>query len=128
MGQISIVNYATPAEKAKGLQHMPVIPSATLFVFSDILPGTTIHSKNVREPFDLAFLSATGEVLDLVTIVPQKAVRIAPPRSYFAVEAKEGELSRLGFEVGRMKRLDMLLPPMARPADLRGDEDQEETT
>jgi len=30
--------------------------------------------------------------------------------------------------VGRMKRLDMLLPPMARPADLRGDEDQEETT
>jgi uncharacterized membrane protein (UPF0127 family) len=110
MANISIKMLVTPEEKAKGLQHMYPIPSHTLFVFPDVPAGTEFHSRNVREPFDIAFLSFRGEVLDMVTMEPPKATIVAPPKSHLVIEAKEGELSRLGFQPGVVKNVTKLFP------------------
>lgn len=111
MPSITVITFDTVQKRAKGLQHMFPIPPATLFVFPDMRAGMQFHSQNVREPFDIAFLSARGEVLDVVTVVPPRAIRTAPPGTFVVVEAAEGELLRLGFEQGRIKNLHKILPP-----------------
>lgn len=100
----------TPGKKAKGLQHMKPIPEKTVWSFLDVREGQVFHSQNVMEPFEIAFLDEVGRVLSLDTIVPQKAIIAAPKGAAMAVESKDGELTRIGLEVGRKVNVDLLRP------------------
>lgn len=100
----------TAYKKAKGLQHMKPIPEKTIWSFLDVQEGQIFHSQNVMEPFEIAFLDDAGNVLSLDTIVPQKAIIAAPKGAAMAVESKDGELSRIGFEAGRKVNVDLLRP------------------
>jgi uncharacterized membrane protein (UPF0127 family) len=109
MAGIAITVFSLPEEKAKGLQFMKPVPPRHLFVFADIAPGTIFHTRNVTEPIDIMFVSLGGEVLDMVTIVPPRGTIQAPPGTGLAVEAKEGELSRLDMDSGRNVSVSKLL-------------------
>lgn len=115
MGKLNVVVFSTPEEKAKGLQHMEKIPAATLFVFPDTPPGTVFHSQNVAEPFDVAFVSLSGEVLEVVTLVPPRAVVVAPAETATAIEAQEGFFEKLKIEPGRRFNMVALLGPRKLP-------------
>ena len=93
--------FQTPEEQAQGLQYMYPIDSNTLYVFPLISEGNVFHSRNVRELFDLAFLSKDMVVLRKSTIRPEAGTDVAPPGTYMAVESKAGNLSRWGFEPGQ---------------------------
>lgn len=100
MQKLTIIPLDTPGKKAKGLQHMKPIPEKTLWSFPDIREGQVFHSQNVLEPFDIAFIDGDGKILLVETIIPQKAVIAAPKGAAIAIEAKEGELARIGFAEG----------------------------
>lgn len=93
--------FKTFEEQARGLQHRPEVEPDTLFVFPYITEGALFHSRNVRAPFDLAFLSNDFRVLLVRTLVPEGDTQLAPTGTHMAVEAAAGELSRLGFLPGR---------------------------
>lgn len=92
--------FETLKDQALGLQYRN-IESDVLFVFPLVYPGILFHSRNVREPFDLAFLSKDMVVLRKSTIRPEAGTDVAPEGSYMAVESKAGKLSEWGFEPGR---------------------------
>lgn len=110
MADLTIHYMDTPGKKAQGLQHMKPIPDKTIWSFLDIREGQIFHSQNVHEPFEIAFLDRNGKVLTLSTVVPQAAVIAAPRGAAIAVEAKDGELSRIGFVVGTLVSVDYLYP------------------
>jgi uncharacterized membrane protein (UPF0127 family) len=83
-------------EQIVGLQHMETIPDETIFIFPGIAPGTEFHSRNVREPFDIAFLDRTYRVLKKATLTPEKETVEAPVGTALVIEAREGLLSRHG--------------------------------
>jgi uncharacterized membrane protein (UPF0127 family) len=87
---MNVVLFETAAEQAEGLQHRPFIEPDTLFVFPFIKPGTVFHSRNVREPFDLAFLSYGNVVLEKRTIQPTEEVAVAPEGTWTAIESRAG--------------------------------------
>ena len=93
--------FRTLEDQAKGLQYMSPIDPDTLFVFPLSYPGITFHSRNVREPFDLAFLSKDMVVLQKATIRPEAGTDTAPDGTFMAVESKAGKLAQWGFEPGR---------------------------
>lgn len=95
-----VVIFDTPDLMERGLQHRRPIEDQTLFVFPLVRPGTVFHSRNVLEPFDLAFISEEREVLVVRTIQPQIEILAAPPRSHMAIESKGGRLARWGFLPG----------------------------
>lgn len=95
-----IVIFDTPEDKARGLQFIPVIEPGVLFLFRDIPGGTWFHSQNVREPFDIAFISADRRILSLQRMVPPLDLAQAPPECAMAVEAKAGWLPHWGFLPG----------------------------
>jgi uncharacterized membrane protein (UPF0127 family) len=97
---MKVVVFETAAEKAEGLQWKPFVPPDTLYIFPDIKPTTVFHSQNVREPFDLAFLSFDNTVLYKATIQPQKEIAVAPAGTWTAVEARAGWLDHWGFIQG----------------------------
>lgn len=83
-------------EQAAGLQHMKPIPDETIFIFPGIAPDTEFHSRNVREPFDIAFLDRTYSVLTKATLTPEKETIKAPAGTALVIEARAGLLSRHG--------------------------------
>lgn len=95
-----IVVFRTPEEQERGLQNRRPIERATLFVFPVVAPGAVFHSMNVAAPFDIAFLSVNGEVLDAETVWPPDQVVVAPAGTWAAVEAAGGELARAGIVPG----------------------------
>lgn len=95
-----IVVLNTPEEKAQGLQYMPVIEGGVLFLFTEIGPGTWFHSRNVAEPFDIAFLAPDRTILDLRRMTPPHDVIETPPGCAMVVEAKAGWLPHWGFFPG----------------------------
>lgn len=97
---MQVVVYQTSEERAQGLQHKPFIESDTLFVFPDIHPGAVFHSRNVPEPFDLAFLSFDNRVLEKHRLVPTDAIAVAPQGTWTAIEAKAGSFDRWKFLPG----------------------------
>ncbi len=99
--RVFIVIFDTPALQARGLQHMPSIPADVLYVFPLVAPGLSFHSRNVPEPFDIAFLAEDFTVLDIALVVPPRGGATAPKRSAMAVEARAGTLRKAGFVVGR---------------------------
>lgn len=92
--------FRTLEDQHVGLQNRDIDPD-TLYVFPLVYPGIQFHSKNVREKFDLAFLSKDMVVLRKSTIRPQDGTDVAPADTFMAVEALAGKLSQWGFEPGR---------------------------
>lgn len=92
--------FSTPEEQANGLQYRPVIEPDTLFVFPYIRGGSTFHSRNVRAPFDIAFVNHEMMILDQATMIPERAIRISPPGTYMALEAAAGQMAEWGFAPG----------------------------
>lgn len=92
--------FASEDEQAEGLQHLKRIPSDTLYVFPVVPAGSEFHSRNVPEPFDIAFLAEDYFVLTLARMVPEKDRIKAPNGSAMAVEARAGNLARWGFYPG----------------------------
>lgn len=97
---MQVVMFETPTEQAEGLQHRPFIEPDTLFVFPHVRPGVVFHSRNVREPFDLAFLSFDNIVLEKRLIHPTEEVAVAPAGTWTAIEARAGWLDYWKFLPG----------------------------
>lgn len=102
---MNVVVFETPEERAMGLQYVSPIPPDTLFIFPDIRPGSLFHSQNVREPFDLAFLSMDDIILYKATITPEEGIAVAPQGTWKALEAKGGWFDRWGFLQGYRVRI-----------------------
>lgn len=96
---MQVLVFETPEEQAQGLQSRQIEPD-TLFVFPHIKPGTLFHSRNVLEPFDLAFLSFDNRVLEKHRITPTDGIAVAPQGTWTAIEAKAGWLDRWKFLPG----------------------------
>lgn len=96
-----VVIFNSQDEQAIGLQFRRYIEPNTLFVFPFIREGTYFHSRNVPEPFDLAFLAPDRTVLSKSVIVPTEEIAWVPHGATMALEAKRGWLSAFGIEVGR---------------------------
>jgi uncharacterized membrane protein (UPF0127 family) len=95
-----IVIFDTPEGKAQGLQHLTAIEPGILFLFTGIPPGTGFHSRNVPEPFDIAFIAEDRTILALKRMYPPHDLAEAPPGCAMAVEAKAGWLPHWGFFPG----------------------------
>jgi len=93
---MKFIVFATPQEQVVGLQYRPKIEDNTIFIFPGIQPGTPFHSRNVREPFDIAFLDRTYSVLVKKTITPEAETITAPAGTALAIEARAGLLDRHG--------------------------------
>lgn len=90
----------TPEMRERGLQHAARVEPGTLWVFPSVREGDLFHSRNVPEPFDLAFLSVDRVVLSVGTVRPPSGTAAAPPRTALAVEARAGLLHSLGYAPG----------------------------
>lgn len=101
MGNLTLILLDTPVKKARGLQNMSPIPKSTLWIFTRISEGTVFHSRNVREPFDIAFLSSEGYVLEKETVYPQVQTISAPKGAEIVLESKAGEMDRIGIDAGK---------------------------
>lgn len=93
-----------------GLQHRPYIENDILFAFPDVAAGDWFHSRNVPEPFDIAFADADGEVLELWRVVPQEEMVECPPGTAVALEARAGNMARWGIVPGRRLNMDAFEP------------------
>lgn len=109
MGNLTLFLLDTPGKKAQGLQNMSPVPPKTLWIFTRIYEGTVFHSRNVKEPFDIAFLDKEGNVLEKETIVPEERTISAPRGTEIAVESKGSEMERIGIQVGSKVNLVALL-------------------
>jgi uncharacterized membrane protein (UPF0127 family) len=87
---MEIVTFETPEQQALGLQWLPSIQDDTLYKFPRILPGYEFHSQNVPEPFEIAFFSPEGYLLSIVLMTPPDSRTVAPPGSFYALEARPG--------------------------------------
>jgi uncharacterized membrane protein (UPF0127 family) len=92
--------FETVDDQAEGLQYLEVIDPDKLYVFPSVPEGVEFHSRNVPEPFDIAFLSADNRVLALVRMIPPNDRIRAPRGSAMAVEARAGRLAGWGFVPG----------------------------
>lgn len=93
---MKFIVFRTPEEQVVGLQYRPRIEDNTIFIFPGVRPGTVFHSRNVREPFDIAFLDKTYSVLKKETVTPQTETVEAPVGTMLAIEARAGLLDRHG--------------------------------
>jgi uncharacterized membrane protein (UPF0127 family) len=97
---VRLIIFDSPSEQARGLQYRQYIEPETLFIFPGTHPGTTFHSRNVREDFDLAFVGEDMTILAKATIHPEAGILTAPEGTWMTIESKAGEMSRWGYEVG----------------------------
>jgi uncharacterized membrane protein (UPF0127 family) len=97
---MQIVVFETAREQAEGLQYRPFIEPDTMFIFPHIRPGAVFHSRNVKEPFDLAFLSFDNTVLYKARVHPEEDIAVAPEGTWTAVEARAGWLDHWKFIQG----------------------------
>lgn len=88
-----IIVLRTLQEQMQGLQHVKPIPDNTILVFPGIAAGAVFHSRNVREPFDIAFLDKTYSVLKKETVTPEAGTATAPPGTAHVIEARAGLFS-----------------------------------
>jgi uncharacterized membrane protein (UPF0127 family) len=85
----------TSEEKRLGLQHLSRIPDDTVYVFVGPPVGGHFHSRNVPEPFDLAFLDSNRTVICWGTMTPPDDAVQVPLGAVYALEAKSGLLAQL---------------------------------
>lgn len=90
----------TPAEKMRGLQHLPWVPDQTIYVFPEVYEGDVFHSQNVAEPFDIAFIDAADRVLEVRRMHPPMDRVTAPEGSMTAIETKAGRCAIWGILPG----------------------------
>jgi len=83
-------------KQEEGLQHLARIDRDLVLVFPYVEPGWLFHSRNVPEPFDLAFVSRARRVIILETVRPPLGTLRAPAGSWMALESAAGALSGLG--------------------------------
>jgi len=95
-----ILTMTTPAEKMQGLQHLPWVPDQTIYVFPEVYEGDQFHSRNVAEPFDIAFIDANDRVIDLRRMYPPDDLVQAPEGSVTAIETKAGRCALWGILPG----------------------------
>lgn len=107
--QFKTVIWGTPRDQERGLQHLRPIPDDVLFIFTDIEPGTSFHSRNVTETFEIAFVDRFGRVLEERLIMPPTGTATAPPGTVHAIETKEGVMSKLDLRAGKRLNLEVLL-------------------
>ena len=98
-------------KQERGLQHLTRIDPDLVLVFPYVEPGWVFHSRNVPEPFDLAFVSRDRRVLLLETVHPPTGTLRAPAGSWMALESAAGSLSGLGLGP------DSLIDDILRRAD-----------
>jgi uncharacterized membrane protein (UPF0127 family) len=91
---MKVVVFRTYEERQRGLQHMAAIPDDTAYVFTGPFVLGQFHSRNVPEPFDIAFLSVTLHLIEKRRMVPPEDVVQAPIGTMYVVEAKAGVLDR----------------------------------
>ena len=89
-------------KQEEGLQHLARIDRDLVLVFPYVEPGWLFHSRNVPEPFDLAFVSKDLRVLILETVHPPLGTLRAPAGSFLALESAAGTLSGLGLRAGSL--------------------------
>lgn len=89
---MTVVTLSTLADKRRGLQFMPEIPTDTIYRFLAVSPGTTFHSRNVAEPFEIFFISADNQILSRCIMVPEDSVATAPAGTSYVLEAKPGTI------------------------------------
>jgi uncharacterized membrane protein (UPF0127 family) len=95
-----LVIFDTPEAQAEGLQHLLSIDPDALYVFPMVFQGAPFHSRNVAEPFDIAFLSKDFEVIRIVLVIPEEGTAVAPRGTSMAVEARAGVMETLGWRPG----------------------------
>jgi uncharacterized membrane protein (UPF0127 family) len=93
--------FRTLEDQATGLQHRGRIEPDVLFVFPYIKAGDGFHSRNVPEPFDIAYVSEDMHVLRAVRVTPPYETDVAPQGTFMAIEAKAGNLEKWGFLDGK---------------------------
>jgi uncharacterized membrane protein (UPF0127 family) len=98
---MKILVFDTLEKAVRGLQFRTSIEPDVLFAFPNVRPGTSFHSMNVPEPFDLAFVASDGTVLSLATLTPPLETAEAPTATARAYEAKAGWLWHWGLVPGR---------------------------
>jgi len=98
---MKLVIWESLEDRARGLQFMPAIDPETLYVFMPALEGETFHSRNVAEPFDIAFLDENFVALEISRVVPEEGTATAPAGTLLAVEAKAGTLAGMCAAPGR---------------------------
>lgn len=84
-----------------GLQHRPYIEDDFLFAFPGVEEGDWFHSRNVAEPFDIAFADRRGVILDVWRVIPPKGLVECPPGTAIAYESKAGKMADWGILPGR---------------------------
>ena len=89
-----------PEDQERGLQRIPRVDADTLYVFPGVQGGAVFHSRNVPEPFDLAFLSGDWVVLWKGTLVPQADTAVAPLGTALALESRAGMMDAVGLRPG----------------------------
>jgi len=99
---MKVILFETPEDQAAGLQYVDPIDPDTLYVFPNVPEGVEFHSRNVAEPFDIAFLTIDYRVLASFLMKPPTALVKALPRSAMAFEARAGNLGRWGILPGRV--------------------------
>lgn len=92
-----VFTFKTSADQMTGLQYRPSIEPDLLFVFPYIQEGMLFHSRNVAEPFDLAYLNRNMEVIRAVQLTPPLETDLVPAGATMALEAKAGNLRKWGF-------------------------------
>jgi uncharacterized membrane protein (UPF0127 family) len=98
---MKLVVWESPEDQARGLQFLPSIDPEALYIFLPVDAGSPFHSRNVREPFDIAFLNEDLVVLEVHRIIPEAGGATAPAGTLLAVEAKAGVLQAMGAWAGR---------------------------
>lgn len=98
---MEVLVFKTLEDQARGLQHLERIDPDTLYFFPNVPSDVEFHSRNVPEPFDIAFLTDQYFVLALVRMNPPGATVRTPEGCAMAVEARAGNLERWGFTPGR---------------------------
>lgn len=94
--------FETLEAQAQGLQHLRAIDPETLYVFPVVSEDVEFHSRNVPEPFDIAFLTERYFVMAVVRMTPTADVVRVPAGASLAFEAKAGNLARWGITPGRI--------------------------
>jgi uncharacterized membrane protein (UPF0127 family) len=95
---IKIVVFRTPKDQELGLQYMTSIPDNTVYIFMSPSTFGQFQSRNVPEPFDIAFLSAKMQLNWKHRMVPPDDVVQIPKGTRFAVEAKVGVFDKFSFK------------------------------
>lgn len=93
--------FETPEDQERGLQFLPRADPDTLYVFPEVWAGSTFHSENVSERFEIAFLSIDYLTLSVTLMTPPHEIVQAPKRTAMAFEAVPGRFARWGIVPGK---------------------------